>query len=282
MRHSYRSRLLVGALALGLAALPLVPSFAEDTAAAPYTVKDLNEQMVMALAWVQSSAEFRELCYQAFNFAGMDVDKALSMKTASDKPLAIIADLDETLIDNSAYDAGLIGRDAAYSGKTWTQWELAAQARALPGAAEFLQATAKKGVAIYYVTNRDQAGLPGTLKNLAALGFPFADADHVLVNAGTSNKQPRFDHVSQDYKVVLYMGDNESDLPIGAYGKSLADRNALVDRNKDRFGTDFIVLPNPVYGDWEPALAPGYWGLSPQAKSQARKAIMYTWMPTEQ
>ncbi len=261
------------------ALLPLSAAFAEDTPQAAYTVKDLNEQMVMALAWVQTSAEYRELCYQAFNLATMDVDKALAMVKTGDKPLAVIADLDETLIDNSAYDAGLVGREAAYSGKTWTEWELAAQSRAIPGAVDFLNYAAKKGVAIYYVTNRDQAGLPGTLKNLAALGFPFADAEHVMVGSG--NKQPRFDQVSQNYKVALYMGDNENDLPIGGYGKSLADRNALVDQNKDRMGIDFIVLPNPVYGDWEPAMAKGYWGLTPKAKSEARKANFYTWIPQQ-
>jgi 5'-nucleotidase (lipoprotein e(P4) family) len=254
------------------------PLAAQDAPA--YTNKDLNEQMVMALTWVQSSAEYRELCYQAFNLAGLLVDKAASAK--ADKPLAIIADLDETLLDNSAYDAGLIGRDAGYSGKTWLQWELAAQALAVPGAVDFLTSAAKK-VEIFYVTNRDQAGLEGTLKNMTVLGFPFADAQHVLVNAGTSNKQPRFDAVAADHKVVLYLGDNANDLPIGTYGKAQKDRNALVDQNKAKFGSEFVALPNPVYGDWEPAVVPsGYFGLPPAGKSAARKAVFYTWMPPAQ
>ncbi|HTX72469.1 MAG TPA: 5'-nucleotidase, lipoprotein e(P4) family [Rectinemataceae bacterium] len=274
---------LGGSLALVLLLALLAPSalFADDTAQAPYTVKDLNEQMVMAMAWVQTSAEYKELCYQAFNFAGMIVDKAVATAKKGDKPLAVIADLDETLIDNSAYDAGLIGTDSAYSGKTWTLWELAAQARAVPGAVDFLTAAARRGVEIFYVTNRDQAGLPGTLKNLAALGFPFADEKHVMVNAGTSDKQPRFDAVAKDHTVVLYMGDNANDLPIGTYGKAMKDRNAIVDQNRAKFGTQFIALPNPVYGDWEPAVAPGYWGLSPKGKSDARKAQMYTWVPAQ-
>jgi 5'-nucleotidase (lipoprotein e(P4) family) len=279
------SRRFPPALAIALALFAILPgslAFADDTPQAPYTVKDLNEQMVMGLAWVQTSAEYRELCYQAFNLATMDADKALAAYKSGDLPLAIVADLHETLIDNSAYDAGLVGRDAAYSVKTWTEWELAAQSRAIPGAVDFLNYAAKRGIVIYYVTNRDQAGLPGTLKNLAELGFPYADADHVVVSTGVSNKQPRFDVIAQNHDVILYIGDNENDLPIGGYGKSLADRNALVDQNKDKFGAQFIVLPNPVYGDWEPALAKGYWGLSPQAKSEARKADFYTWVPSQQ
>lgn len=262
--------------ALALCVVLSSPVWAEDPPS--YTNKDLNEQMVMALTWVQSSAEYRELCYQSFNLAGMIVDKAAATK--SDKPLAVVADLDETLLDNSAFDAGLVGRDAAYSGKTWIQWELAAQALAVPGAADFLTSAAKKAE-IFYVTNRDQAGLEGTLKNMAALGFPNADAKHVLVNAGTSNKQPRFDLIATDHKIVLFLGDNANDLPIGTYGKAMKERNALVDQNKAKFGTEFVALPNPVYGDWEPAVVPsGYFGLPPAGKSAARKAVFYSWVPT--
>jgi 5'-nucleotidase (lipoprotein e(P4) family) len=276
-------RLSIAAIAIGFL-LALAPSdsvFAQDNAKPAYTVQDLNEQTVMALAWVQTSAEYRELCYQAFNLAGMLVDKAVAFAQNGEKAPAVIADLDETLIDNSAYDAGLVGHNAFYSGKTWTEWELAAQSRAIPGAVEFLTAAAKQGVEIFYVTNRDQAGLRGTIKNLSALGFPFADVKHIVVSTGTSDKQPRFDVVAKDYNVVLYIGDNANDMPIASYGKNMADRNAIVDRNRDKYGSQFIVLPNPVYGDWEPALAPGYWGLTPKGKDEARRSHFYTWVPAQ-
>ncbi|HTP58629.1 MAG TPA: 5'-nucleotidase, lipoprotein e(P4) family [Spirochaetia bacterium] len=254
-------------------ALGSATGFAQDKASV--TVKDLNEQTVMALSWMEASAEYRELCYQAYNLADMIVDKALA--APSDKPLAIIADLDETLIDNSAYDAGLVGTSSSYAGKTWTMWENAAMARGMPGASDFLNDVKGKHVEVFYVTNRDQAGLAGTIKNLQALGFPFADAKHVLVSTGSSDKQPRFDQVAKDYNVAVYMGDNANDLPIGTYHKSMADRNSLVDQNKAMFGTKFVALPNPTYGDWEGALAPGYFGLTPEKKDQARKSVLQTW-----
>jgi len=261
---------------LGLCAALSSPAFAQD--APVYTNKDLNEQMVMALTWVQSSAEYRELCYQAFNLASMIVDKAATQKT--DKPLALIADLDETLLDNSAYDARMVGRDTAFSNQTWQQWENAGQALAIPGAVDFLTDAAKK-VEIFYVTNRD--AVDGTLGNLKKLGFPFADAQHLLVKTTTSNKQSRFDQIAQNHRVVLYMGDNANDLPLGTYGKAQKDRNALVDQNKAKFGTEFVALPNPVYGDWEPAVVPsGYFGLPPAGKSAARKAVFYSWVPPAQ
>ena len=251
--------------------------FSQDSATAAYSLKDLNEQSVLALVWMQASAEYRELCYQAYNLADMLVDKAVTSAKPADRPLAIICDLDETLLDNSAYDSGFIGRNDAYSGKTWTQWEMAAQAKAMPGAADFLADIRAKGVEIFYVTNRDQAGLAGTLTNLKDLGYPLADAKHVLVSTTTSDKQGRFDMVAKDYTVVVYMGDNANDLPIGTWHKSMKERNAIVDQNKADFGTRFVVLPNPSYGDWEGALVGGYYGLSPQKKDEVRRSALQTW-----
>ena len=263
---------LVSALLLGTGA----PGFAQDPAKAPVTA--LNEQTVMALVWMQNAAEYRELMYQAFNLAGMIVDRAVGSAKPGDKALAVISDLDESLLDNSAYNAGLVGREQEFAEATWTQWEKAAQARAMPGAAAFLNRAAGQGVTIFYVTNRDQAGQAGTIQNLKNLGYPFADAAHVLVRAGTSDKQPRFDAIAKDFHVAVYLGDNANDLPIGTYHKSMRDRNALVDQNQEKFGTQFVALPNPAYGDWEGALAEGYYRLPAPQKNQARKAALTTWV----
>ena len=239
---------------------------------------NLNEQTVMGLAWMQNAAEYRELMYQAFNLAGMIVDRALAAAKPGDKPLAVISDLDETILDNTAYDAGMVGRDQEFAEASWTQWEKAALARAMPGAADFLNGAAGHGLTVFYVTNRDVAGLEGTVKNLKALGYPFADPAHVLVRKGTSDKQPRFDAVAKDFHVAVYLGDDTNDLPLGTYHKSMRERNAIVDQNKAKFGTEFVALPNPVYGDWEGALAEGYYRLPAAQRDQARKAALTTWV----
>jgi len=264
---------LVGSLLLAAGA----PAFGQDAPKAPLTA--LNEQTVMALAWMQNAAEYRELMYQAFNLAGMIVDRAVAAAKPGDQPLAVISDLDESILDNSAFNAGMVGREHEFTDASWTQWEQAAQARAMPGAAAFLNAAAARGVTIFYVTNRDQAGLAGTIQNLKSLGYPFADPAHVLIRAGSSDKQARFDGIARDFHVAVYLGDNANDLPIGTYHKSQRDRNAIVDQNKDKFGTQFVALPNPAYGDWEGALAEGYYRLPAPQKNQARKAALTTWVP---
>jgi 5'-nucleotidase (lipoprotein e(P4) family) len=81
-----------------------------------YTTQDLNEQLVMATLWMQTSAEFRALCYQTFNLAKMNLDMFLGSHSGS-KPVAVIVDADETVIDNSAYEAFLVGNDFGYSSR---------------------------------------------------------------------------------------------------------------------------------------------------------------------
>ena len=113
---------------------------------------------------MQTSAEYRALCYQTFNLARINLDDALN-NDKSRKKLAIIVDCDETVIDNSAYEGFLIGKDFGYSSDTWNKWMDAAQAKAVPGAIEFLNYASQKGVEIYYITNRRTVGYIGTEKN---------------------------------------------------------------------------------------------------------------------
>ena len=56
--------------------------------------------------------------------------------------------------------------------------------------------------------------------------------------------------IAKKYYVVVYMGDNAGDFPIGTKGKTLAERNAIIDAHKEDFGTTFVVFPNPAYGSW--------------------------------
>ncbi len=241
-----------------------------------YTTQDLNEQLVMATLWVQTSAEFRALCYQTFNLAKMNLDTFLGSYSGS-KPVAVIVDADETLIDNMAYEAFLVGNDFGYSSKTWTPWMAAAKATAIPGALEFLNYAKDKNVEIFYVTNRKMVGYEGTEKNLKALGFPYVDKKHLLLRTDTSDKQPRRDIVTKDYEVAFLMGDNLNDFLSVFRKKSIADRFAETDKIKDLWGKKFIVLPNPTYGEWEGAIYKGNWGASPAEKDQMRKEHLKRW-----
>jgi 5'-nucleotidase (lipoprotein e(P4) family) len=255
---------------LGLLVLP------GQQRAEAYDMVDLNEQLVMATLWMQTSAEYRALCYQTFNLAKFNLQAVLSYYKGP-KKLAVIVDADETVIDNSAYEAFLIGKNFGYSSKTWNPWMAAAQAEAVPGALEFLNYAKDQGVEIFYVTNRKMVGYEGTERNLAALGFPYVDQKHLLLRTDTSDKQPRREMVSSDYEVAFLMGDNLNDFESVFAKKSVADRFAAVDEIKAKWGTKFIVLPNPTYGEWEGAVYNYNWGASPAEKDQMRKELLKRW-----
>ncbi|HNB62877.1 MAG TPA: HAD family acid phosphatase, partial [Saprospiraceae bacterium] len=56
---------------------------------------------VYSAVWQQNAGEFKALCYQAYNAARQMVDQEKAKPHS--KPLAIITDVDETILDNSPY-----------------------------------------------------------------------------------------------------------------------------------------------------------------------------------
>ena len=83
-----------------------------------------------------------------------------------------------------------------------------------------------------------------------------------------SDKQARFDQIAKDYDVVVYMGDNAGDLPLGTKGMNRTARNAAIDAVREDFGTTCIVFPNPTYGSWVSALAKDYMTMSPETREE--------------
>ncbi len=241
-----------------------------------YTTLDLNEQYVLAINWVQTSAEFRALSYQSYNLARINLDSFLASYSGS-KPVAISVDIDETVLDNSAYQAWLVGQDFGYSSKTWGPWIASRQAKAMPGAVEFLKYAKQKGVEIFYISNIKMDFYEGTEKRMKELGIPYADKKHLLLKTKTSDKQPRRDMVTKDYEIALLIGDNLNDFLSVFRKKPVNGRFAEADKIKNMWGKKFIVFPNPLYGDWEGAVYKGNWGASAAEKDKMRKDHLELW-----
>jgi len=213
---------------------------------------DKNEHYVMAVLWFQTAAEAQALYYQAFNLAEMKLDEALQSQTDGEK-LAVIVDIDETVLDNSPCRAELIKTDKDYA-TCWLEWIDLAEAKPLPGAKEFLDYTASCGVEVFYVSNRFEAHRETTIENLVSVGFPYADDDHVYLREGGPSKESRRQAIAEDYQIILLLGDNLNDFADVFQDKLVPDRGTEVDSLRDEFGNMFIVLPNPMYGDWEDAV----------------------------
>ena len=234
------------------------------------------ETETMGLLWMRTSAEYRALAYQGYNVAMNAVKMAVTDPSHQRKPLAIVLDADETVVDNTKLmGESIVNGNGRFDAPWWRQAVHQGKSQAMPGAVEFLNEVHKQGVEIFYVSNRyAPVNLDVTIQNFKELGFPSVDKDHVLLFEKDSDKQPRFDMIAKKYYVVVYMGDNTGDFPIGTKGKTLAERNAIIDAHKEDFGTTFVVFPNPAYGSWVSSLAKGYQNLSPEEQKQVNNQYL--------
>lgn len=235
-----------------------------------------NEYQVGAVLWQQASAESRALQYQAYKLARLMLDRDLRLHQKSNLKRAVVVDVDETVLDNSRYQAELIVNRQPFTSASWIEWCNHAKASAIPGAVDFLKYAATRGVRVFYVTNRRQTEKAGTITNLKQLGFPDVSDETVVVRTDVSSKEPRRQSISRRYRIVLLFGDNLSDFSNAFEGKTPEQRTAAVEAARQKFGTEFIVLTNPMYGDWENAVYGYESGLTEQQKAAGRKAALKT------
>lgn len=247
----------------------------------PVSSAQLQNQAVLAVDWVQQSGEYRALAYQAFNVARLSFDhmkdQAKENGDANSK-LAVVVDLDETMISNSAYAAWQIKNGEGYSSKTWSKWEHAGQATAIPGAVAFSKYIDSHGGTVFYVSNRSEASLKETIKNLNKLGFAGVNDKTVLLKSTTSDKKARRNIITDEgYKIAMLIGDNLDDFDSQVIHKSNKVRRDHVNADKELYGTKYIVLPNPTYGGWEGGMDKNYFKLDNAGKNKVRHDVLHAW-----
>ena len=228
-----------------------------------------NAHLDMAVLFQQRAAESRALYYQAYNIAALMLEKDLANDSIKQKR-ALVFDIDETVLDNSPFEGKCALEGIGYPTE-WNNWCNKATAKALPGAAAFINDAYKKGVAIFYISNRKEELREATKKNLLAEGLPLVDDSFLMMRKEESSKEPRRLQVMKDYHIALLFGDNLADFTVGFEGKTNAERSAKADSLKNEFGKRFIVFPNAMYGDWEGALYDNNYKLSDDEKSAKRK-----------
>jgi 5'-nucleotidase (lipoprotein e(P4) family) len=222
-----------------------------------------SEYLIQAVLWFQRSPEMRALYMQSYHNAQDALDANLKHPLTK-KRKAVVVDIDETLLDNSPYEAWLAANDSSFTSSSWSSWINDAKAKPLPGALNFLNYAKKRGCAIFYVSNRKKEGqFDATLKNLVDDAFPDAEASHLLLktaadtattSAFTSKEQRRrFISDQLNYEIILLCGDQLADLDKSFNLFAGATENSITDSlNKYSMllGKKYIALPNPMYGDW--------------------------------
>jgi len=274
LKHFPLTALLSGVLSLA----SVMPAMAQTAAAAPNTTgpsgSGVNNALLYATAWKQTAAEYRALYYQGFNVARMHVEMALSKRKAGDKPLAVVTDMDDTVLHALNYWGHLINQNKDYfDDPIWDKWIPENKVTASPGSLEFLKFCAENGVEVFYVTSRDQGEktYEYAMGHLKVLGFPYADEKHLTVLRDTSNKEKRQDEIMKDFNVVVFLGDNLNDFRRKYYIKSNVDeRLKMMETDREKYGRNYIVFPNPTDGHWLAAI----FGESEPPPTDANREIM--------
>jgi acid phosphatase len=246
-----------------------------------------------AVLWQQGSVEYRLIAGQVYRDAAERLDQAIKSPDwdalppgertgpARGLPPAVIVDVDETVLDNSVYQARLVARGEAYDETTWRAWVQERAATPVPGALAFTQYASKRGVTVYFVTNRARDLEPATLENLKALGFPITDPGQFL-GLGTvvegcdskgSAKGCRRTLVGRTHRVLMQIGDQLGDF-IDVVDNSPSGREAAMRPYAAWVGERWFVLPNPTYGSWEPALFGNDWKQDLESRRKLKRAAL--------
>lgn len=231
-----------------------------------------SEYLNGSTLWMQTAAENRALAYQAFHLARAIFDRDSKTARRNEKR-AVVVDVDETVLDNAPFQSLAIVREQTFP-NGWREWVERADAKPLAGAVEFLTYAKSKGARIFYVTNRSQEEKRATMANLNKARFPDVTDDTVVCKDKDSSKEARREAIRKTHRIVLLMGDNLGDFSREFDKLSVDQRLSAVDRLQDKFGTYFVVLPNPVYGDWEGAVYDYNWSKTPTEREYLRRQVL--------
>jgi acid phosphatase len=229
--------------------------------------RDSHEDL-HAVLWMQTAAEYAALTTAIYARALPVLDRALQDRTWTaaleqtgayqELPPAVILDLDETVLDNSAFQGQLVRDRASFTEAAWAEWIRMRQAGPVPGAQTFIHAAEQRGVRVFYVSNREVGAEGSTIANLSALGLETTPADVLLAgeNGWTSDKSGRRAFVAGHHRVLMIAGDDLGDF-VTVVRLSPAQRGVVADGYADRWLERWVLLPNASYGSWLRALTPG-------------------------
>jgi 5'-nucleotidase (lipoprotein e(P4) family) len=248
--------------------------------------------LLNAVLWMQRSVEFKASALTAFALARIRLDQALADPSWTGAPReqtgayqslppAVILDVDETILDNSGYQAWMALRGTSFDPRTWNAYVNTVTSLAIPGALEFARYADAKGVKVFYVSNRTAEEEPATRKNLEKLGFPMGGGVDTML---MTRKQPdwgsakgtRRAFVAKSYRVLLNVGDNLGDF-VDDYRGTEAERMKVLEQHRERWGREWIVIANPAYGSFESAPFGHDFKLSDGERRRLKRAVLDAW-----
>ena len=254
----------------------IIASLLTFTACEPRTVESQPEPQLATL-WAAHAAEYQALSMQVYAQATRDLPRLIadeswsalpSREGSAEKPLAVILDVDETVLSGVAMELTLL----PFTHLRQYEWSISHKAIPIRGVAEFAKAAREQGVDVFFVTNRPCELVEGnpdtcpqeksTIDDIFEVGIE-TDADHVMLVGErpewNREKLSRREFVAESHRVIMLFGDDYGDFVACSRAKprapctspaTRASRAEALDTYKDYWGNGWYILPNPMYGSW--------------------------------
>jgi len=208
--------------------------------------------------YVRDSAEYATLCREVYRAATTAVTGAAHTGT-----WGVILDIDETTLDNSAYQLERGTYGLSFDDASWSAWIVRKEAGSVPGVEDFVNAVRSAGGRVVYITNRNTKYVPPkgqtidlvtpTRENLERNRL-WNKADLLcLMDGEPDTKAVRRKAVATgvgacswsgvSVNVVAFVGDQMGDFPEAGEPFPGAGTDG-------QFGRSFFLLPNSMYGKW--------------------------------
>jgi len=225
-----------------------------------------------AVQWTQNSAEYQIITASLYQLASSNLVENIP----ENEPWVVFMDVDETLLDNSAYNYSRDIAGSSFTPESWNDWVMKEDADAVPGSKEFVELVHAKGGHIALITNRDRAMDEYTWSNMEKLGFAITrsntcimgrnemdrksvgdpgivnDKDHrrnqILSGSATkcwADNPEVQENWNQPFTLVMQVGDNIRDFT------QTTQENVNLSEFLLRQGKDILILPNAMYGSWD-------------------------------
>jgi len=223
------------------------------TAALGGTVHLVGRQSAAAstgIKYTRDSEEYATLARQVYRLAGLAVTAG---RSTGQSPWAVVLDVDETALDNSAYQLERATYTLPFDNASWNAWVDRREAGAVPGASDFVALARRAGGHIAWITSRDAASVDATRANLRSVGLWSDDDRLCMQEAAARTKRVRRAEVAsgqgacawpgRPMRIAALVGDQMGDFPD-------ADERIPDTGSDEAFGRTCFLLPNAMYGQW--------------------------------
>ena len=239
-----------------------------DHCALSTSISNVQRPLTNAVKWQTTSKEYQLITRGIY----LQAQNRLSEMTLPNTSWVVVMDVDETILDNSAYQVNLDQTGTTFTPNSWDNWVKSQQATLVPGAAEFMQKVYKMGGKVALITNREKSLddatwqnlsklIPVTFENTCLTGRTQADKDAINPSNIINDKDLRRQQLTSGnmdcystqkkttswqskHTIVMQIGDKIEDID------GITQEHADIDALSKRWNNDIFILLNPMYGSW--------------------------------